>query len=208
MIETTESFHALRMLPYTREAVDQAERALIESIMDHGYTWEQLGAVYGERSKQAMQQHYKRRGGERTWNTRASRQKSDVEAVRRAITGLLLSFRAADEALTRTMRDASWNDRDPQDEIKRRRSWVERLNDSMDELHDYLNNHMDRVPRWEMPLVVGDQTKIHDDHVEVAREDVGNMRVETERVLRRLQRHRDAIDATMEELHRSYQALG
>ncbi|KOV80852.1 hypothetical protein [Nocardia sp. NRRL S-836] len=208
MIEGTESFHALRMMPWAREAVDQAERVLIESIMDSGYTWEQLGAVYGQRSKQAMQQHYKRRGGERSWGARKGRQKADVEDVRKAVTGLLLSFRATDEALTRTMRDASWNDRDPHDEIQRRRSWVERLNDSMDELHDHINNRMGHVPRWDVPLVPGDRTRLHDDHAEIDRAEAGGMRVETERALRRLQRHRDVVDATIEELRRRHAELG
>ncbi len=208
MIEGNESFHALRMMPWAREAVDQAERVLIESIMDSGCTWEQLGAVYGDRSKQAMQQHYKRRGGQRTWGARKGRQKPDVEEVRKAVTGLLLSFRATDEALTRTMRDASWNDRDPQEESKRRRSWVERLNDSMDELRDHLDNHLVRVPRWDVPLVVGDETRLHDDHAEIDRGEAGNVRVETERALRRLRRHRDAVDATIEELQRRRDELG
>jgi len=192
------------MMPWAREAVDQAERVLIESVMDSGWTWEQLGAVYGERSKQAMQQHYKRRGGERAWSA-ARRQEADppdVESVRRAITGLLLNFRATDEALTRTMRGAPWNERDPDDEVRRRRSWVERLNDSMDALRDYMNNRMNYVPRWDRPLVPSERTEVHPDRIEVEHGDVEKFRAETEKAIERLQRHRDDVDTTIGELLR------
>ncbi len=209
MIEANESFIALRMLPWARESVDQAERVLIEAVMDSGWTWEQLGAVYGERSKQAMQQHYKRRGGERTWSAAKRRQpdRADVESVRRAITRLLTNFRATDEALTRTMRDASWNERDPEEEARRRRSWVERLNDSMDTLHDHINNRMDRVPRWDVPLVPGEQTKLHDDHAVVDRDEVPRVQFEIEKAVLRLRRHRDSVDAAIEELERRHAEL-
>jgi hypothetical protein len=60
---------ALRLVPEVRRDLDRAEVALIESLVDLGWTWEQLGAAYGGRSKQAMQQHYRRRGGHRTWPT-------------------------------------------------------------------------------------------------------------------------------------------
>ncbi|HEX8869050.1 MAG TPA: hypothetical protein VF821_25550 [Lentzea sp.] len=188
MGEPNEAFFALRMMPQARESVEQAERVLIESVIDSGWTWEQLGAEYGERSKQAMQQHYKRRGGQRTWSRRTGAEPLDVEAVRDAITGLLLSFRATDEALTRTMRDATWNEKDPDEEALRRRSWVERLNDSMDSLHDFINNRMGKVPRWEGPEVPAD---IAD---EVA--------ADTAAALERLRQHRDEVDATIAELHR------
>jgi hypothetical protein len=190
------------MMPWAREAVEQAERVLIESVMDSGWTWEQLGAVYGERSKQAMQQHYKRRGGQRTWSSRAGAEPPDVGPVREAITRLLSNFRATDEALTRTMRTASWNEKDPEAEARRRRSWVERLNDSMGGLHDYINNRTGKVPRWDVRLVLSDRTELHDDHAEVDEEMAAELKGETEMALERLRRHRDEVDATIEELLR------
>lgn len=199
------------MMPWAREAVEQAERVLIESIMDSGWTWEQLGAIYGERSKQAMQQHYKRRGGQRNWTAASRQQESaqrDVEPVRRAITSLLLNFRATDEALTRTMADASWNERDPEKEAIRRLSWTERLNDSLDGLDDFINNRMSRIPRVDRPLVVGDQTRIHPDHVEVERGEADEIRAEIDRVVGRIQQHRDTVDATIDELRRRRAELG
>jgi hypothetical protein len=210
VIEANESFKALRMMPWARERVEQTERVLIESVLDSGWTWEQLGAAYGGRSKQAMQQHYKRRGGRRSWpaSRRQDVNQSDVDAVRHAITGLLLNFRATDEALTRTLRDASWNERDPESEARRRRSWVERLNDSMDGLHDYINNRMGELPRWDVRVVPGDRTELHDDHAEVERDKAGEMLAETEQALERLQRHRDEVDATIAELRRRRVELG
>ncbi|MEV6236044.1 hypothetical protein [Lentzea sp. NPDC051838] len=187
MGEPNEAFFALRMMPWARESVEQAERVLIEAVIDSGWTWEQLGAEYGERSKQAMQQHYKRRGGQRTWSRRTA-EPVDVESVREAITLLLLNFRATDEALTRTMRDASWNEKDPDEEALRRRSWVERLNDSMDSLHDFINNRMGKVPRWEAPEVPADIA----DEVEA----------DTAQALERLLQHREELDATIAELRR------
>lgn len=202
MRHENESLSALRMMPWARESVDRAERVLIESVMDSGWTWEQLGAEYGERSKQAMQQHYKRRGGQRSWSKRTDAEPADVETVRYAITRLLSNFRATDEALTRTMRDASWNEKDPEEEAKRRRSWVERLNDSMDGLHDFINNRLEDFPRWDVRLVPSDRTEIHDDHVEVDREKVEELRIKTEKALERLHQHRDEVDATIAELTR------
>jgi hypothetical protein len=198
------------MMPWAREAVDQAERVLIESIMDSGWTWEQLGAIYGERSKQAMQQHYKRRGGQRTWAAprRQESDQRDVEPVRRAITGLLLNFRATDEALTRTMADASWNERDPEKEALRRLSWTERLNDSLDGLDDFINNRMSHIPRVDRPLVVGEHTRIHPDHEEVERDKAEELRAEIDRVVGRIQEHRDTVDATIDELRRRRAELG
>lgn len=186
VIESTESFQALGMMPQARESVEQAERVLIESVLDSGWTWEQLGAAYGGRSKQAMQQHYKRRGGQRSWR-RSAANPPDVAAVRHAITSLLLNFRATDEALTRTLRDASWNERDPEQEARRRRSWVERLNDSMDELHDFINNRMGAVPRWDVAL-----SEVEGDDIRAA----------TEQAVERLQRHREAVEETIAELNR------
>ncbi|SDH85437.1 hypothetical protein SAMN05192558_105362 [Actinokineospora alba] len=198
------------MMPWAREAVDQAERVLIESVMDSGWTWEQLGAFYGERSKQAMQQHYKRRGGQRSWpaSRRQEPDPSDVESVRRAITGLLLNFRATDEALTRTMADASWNERDPEKEARRLLSWTERLNDSMDGLNDFINNRISQVPRVDRPLVLGERNEVHPDHLEIERGIADDVRAELDRVLERLQEHRDTVDGTIDELRRRRAELG
>jgi hypothetical protein len=85
---------------------------------------------------------------------------------------------------------------------------VERLNDSMDGLHDFINNRLAHVPRWDLRVVPGDRRKIHDDHVEVERELVGELRAETANALERLQRHRDEVDATISELKRRQAELG
>lgn len=198
------------MMPWAREAVDEAERVLIESIMDSGWTWEQLGAVYGERSKQAMQQHYKRRGGQRTWTAVGRRESDppDLESVRHAITGLLLNFRATDEALTRTMAGASWNERDPEKEARRRLSWTERLNDSLDELHDFINNRIAHVPRVDRPLVLGERNQVHPEHVEIERGAAEEFRAEIDRVIERLEQHQDTVGATIDELRRRRAELG
>lgn len=198
------------MMPWARESVEKAELVLIESVMDSGWTWEQLGAEYGARSKQAMQQHYKRRGGQRSWpaSRKPDAQPPDVEAVRHAITGLLLNFRATDEALTRTMRTASWNEKDPEKEAQRRRSWVERLNDSMDGLHDFINNRLGHLPRWDVRLVLSDRTKVHGDYVELDRAKAAEFVTETEKALERLRKHRDEVDATIGELKRRQAELG
>lgn len=198
------------MMPWAREAVDHAERVLIESVMDSGWTWEQLGAVYGERSKQAMQQHYKRRGGQRSWPAarRPDAGPPDVESVQRAITGLMLNFRATDEALTRTMAGASWNDRDPEKEALRRLSWTERLNDSLAELNDFINNRIGGVPRVDRPLVVGERVRVHPDRMEIGPDDVDQARAEIDKVLARLEQHRDLVDATIAELRRRRTELG
>ncbi|MFS8095711.1 hypothetical protein LFM09_01105 [Lentzea alba] len=141
MIQENESFKALGMMPWARESVERAERVLIESVIDSGFTWEQLGAAYGERSKQAMQQHYKRRGGERSWRSGVG--PPDVAAVRDAIVRLVLNFRATDEALTRTLRDASWNSGDPEAEAYLRRNVPEQMQDALAGLRDHVDNRME-----------------------------------------------------------------
>ena len=143
MIQENESFKALGMMPWARESVERAERVLIESVIDSGFTWEQLGAAYGERSKQAMQQHYKRRGGERSWPASRRPGRPDVAAVRDAIVGLVLNFRATDEALTRTLRDASWNSGDPEAEAYLRRRFTEQLQDGVEGVRDHIENRME-----------------------------------------------------------------
>ncbi len=107
-VTTDDATGALRLVPDVRRDLDRAEVTLIESLMDRGWTWEQLGNAYGERSKQAMQQHYRRRGGKRAWPmgerqtqaptspedsphrlTAAELNPADVETVRAAIAALL-----------------------------------------------------------------------------------------------------------------------
>lgn len=51
---------ALRLLGEHRERVDRVEVALMDAVLAKGWTWEQLGAAMGKRSKQAAQQHAKR----------------------------------------------------------------------------------------------------------------------------------------------------
>lgn len=67
-VTTVEALAALLLVPGAREELDRLEAALIEAVLDRGVTWEQLGAVYGGRTRQTMQQHYRRRGGTRTWS--------------------------------------------------------------------------------------------------------------------------------------------
>ncbi|MFE0025315.1 hypothetical protein [Amycolatopsis sp. NPDC059021] len=210
---------ALRMMPYVRSSVDEAELTLIESIMDRGWTWEQLGAIYGERSKQAMQQHYRRRGGQRSWPGMRPPQPedtppgqpdrdlgadpADAEAIRRAVTGLILSFRAADEALGH-MSGAPWNQRDPDREAARRLRWTERLKDSLEELKEFITNQLpDGVPRVDdRPLVVGEHMRVHDDRLEIENGKVDQVRTGLDDTLARLQRHRDTLDRTIDGLQR------
>jgi hypothetical protein len=114
----------------------------------------------------------------------------------------LSNFRATDEALTRTMRGASWNEKDPEREANRRRSWVQRLNDSMDSLHDYINNRMGDLPRWDVRLVLSDRTGLHDDHAEVDPGRAAEFTAEAGKALERLRKHRAEVDATIAELER------
>jgi hypothetical protein len=85
--------------------VDQAERVLIESIMDSGWTWERLGNA------------------------------AALQTARRA-TDL-------DRPATIGTRPA----RAPEEEARRRLSWTELRNDSLNELDDLINNRMSTSPR-------------------------------------------------------------
>lgn len=60
----------LRRLPAQRDHFDATERQLIEEARDLGETWESLADAVGRGSEQAMQQRYRRIGGQRTWPTR------------------------------------------------------------------------------------------------------------------------------------------
>lgn len=62
-VKVVEMLAALLLVPGIREQMDRIEAALIRAVIDWGVTWEQLGAVHGGRTRQAMQQHYRRLGG-------------------------------------------------------------------------------------------------------------------------------------------------
>ncbi|MFI7524537.1 hypothetical protein [Nocardia salmonicida] len=51
---------ALRLLNEHRWFADLAERALIDQLTARGWSWIQIGEVYGKSSRQAMQQYYRR----------------------------------------------------------------------------------------------------------------------------------------------------
>ena len=194
------SVAALRMMSMAHDTVNRAELTLIESVIDNGWTWERLGSVYGDRTKQAMQQHYRRRGGERNWREQPA---ETPDAVRKAVYGVILNFRATDEALTRTMREAVWNERDPEREAARRRSWVERLNDSTEEVTQLVNNGIRHpLPRVDLPVVLGEELRLHPDHVEVDRADVDGMRTQLDELIAGIRQHRDTVDETIAELRR------
>ncbi|ATY14457.1 hypothetical protein CU254_31580 [Amycolatopsis sp. AA4] len=115
---------ALHLVPDVRADLDRAEVTLIEAVLDRGWTWEQLGAEYGGRSKQAMQQHYRRRGGTRSWPAKERPPRTgsphrltdedldpaDVAKVREAISALLAT--AHDVAETHTV-DGVWTAGEP-----------------------------------------------------------------------------------------------
>lgn len=195
------SMAALRMINHAHGSVNQAELALIESIIDNGWTWERLGATYGERSKQAMQQHYKRRGGERNWRERPAGPETESE-VKRAVEQAVLTFRACAEYLGR-LRGAPWNERDPEQEEQRRRSWVERLGDSEAELFTLLDSRVHhKLPRWDCPFVPGERFHLHDDHVEVDRALVDELRDNLDELIAGIGKHHDTVAATLAELRR------
>ncbi|WP_406693313.1 hypothetical protein REH65_33300 (plasmid) [Saccharopolyspora sp. ID03-671] len=61
---------ALRIVPDQRARLELDERKLLEAALDRGATWESLAERLGWRSRQALQQRYRRLGGTRTWPTR------------------------------------------------------------------------------------------------------------------------------------------
>lgn len=63
---------ALRIVPDQRARLELDERQLLEAALDRGETWESLAERLGWRSRQALQQRYRRLGGKRTWPTRRS----------------------------------------------------------------------------------------------------------------------------------------
>lgn len=69
-VSVEDALDALRLVPEARFHLDSCEVRLIEEMRDRGWSWKQLGAAYGDRTAQAMQQQYKRRGGKRSWPTR------------------------------------------------------------------------------------------------------------------------------------------
>lgn len=60
----------LGKLSRVRAEVDRIERAMIETLLDWGYSWEDIAEKTGRGSRQAAQQRYARIGGTRTWPTR------------------------------------------------------------------------------------------------------------------------------------------
>lgn len=57
---------AIKMVPTAREELNKIEITLIETLLDDGQTWEELGAAaYNAVSRQTMQQRYARLGGNR-----------------------------------------------------------------------------------------------------------------------------------------------
>lgn len=61
---------AIAMLTHLNETVrpliDAAEVALLDAALDRGWSWDQIGDAYGGRTRQTMQQLYRRRGGRGT----------------------------------------------------------------------------------------------------------------------------------------------
>ncbi|WP_037365728.1 hypothetical protein [Amycolatopsis orientalis] len=246
---------ALHLVPDVRQDLDRAEVTLIEAVLDRGWTWEQLGAEYGNRSKQAMQQHYRRRGGKRSWpgKERPPRTESphrltdedldpaEVAKVREAISALLatahdvaethtvdgawtpgepvleeisaigldplprleVACRAAAKAIE-DMVVAGWERRDPGCEQRCRRSWTVRLDDEMRDMASWLDREPQGrlLPRVDRPLTVGTTTAEREDHLEVAAEDVEQMRESISLTLARLEAHRAVFDQVIEELRR------
>ena len=67
-VTAADTLAGLRLLAVERQDLDRCERKLIEAAKDRGATWETLGAALGQ-SGQAVQQRYKRLGGQRSWPT-------------------------------------------------------------------------------------------------------------------------------------------
>lgn len=67
-VTAEDTIAGLHLVEFQRSSLDYDERDLIEAAKDRGLTWEALGAAL-DRSAQAMQQRYKRLGGERAWPT-------------------------------------------------------------------------------------------------------------------------------------------
>lgn len=61
---------AYKKLTEQRQQLDAAERALIETARDNGASWAELAEALGFGTRQAIQQRYKRIGGQRNWPTR------------------------------------------------------------------------------------------------------------------------------------------
>src|SRR5699024_7815281 len=60
----------LGKLPRVRAEMDRIERSMIETLLDWGYSWEDVAEKTGRGSRQAAQQRYARIGGQRSWPTR------------------------------------------------------------------------------------------------------------------------------------------
>lgn len=64
-----------------REQAQAVERGVLEAARDQGATWEELGQALGGRSAQAVQQHYRRIGGGRSWPTRRKATEQEAAGV-------------------------------------------------------------------------------------------------------------------------------
>lgn len=69
-LTTSDLIDGLRIIPDERVRLELRERQLLEAALDRGETWESLAKQLGWRSRQALQQRYRRLGGTRTWPTR------------------------------------------------------------------------------------------------------------------------------------------
>lgn len=61
-----EVLNLLRGLPAAHDRLNEVAVAAIETARDRGETWATLGEALGK-SRQAVQQQYRRAGGTRTW---------------------------------------------------------------------------------------------------------------------------------------------
>jgi hypothetical protein len=65
----TDAIEALKVVPGIREELDGFERALIESLMDAGLSWQMVGEVVWGVCRQTAARRYRRLGGIRRWPT-------------------------------------------------------------------------------------------------------------------------------------------
>lgn len=68
-VTADDTVDALRLISGERMSIDYRELRLIEAARDRGLSWPELGKRLGGRTAQAMQQRYRRLGGERSWPT-------------------------------------------------------------------------------------------------------------------------------------------
>src|SRR3982751_929058 len=66
-VEVEDIYLAAAAIPGLRDRLADCERQLLEAARDRGESWSALAQRLGRGTEQAMQQHYRRLGGERTW---------------------------------------------------------------------------------------------------------------------------------------------